>query len=265
MRLAWLTDTHFNFVREPEVFWRTLAKSNYDAFLITGDVSEAHHLERMFQIWNARTQPVYFVLGNHDYYGSSIQAVRKQVTAASLGVRSDVIKYLGCLGVQKLTPSVALIGDDGWYDGRNGAYFRSDVELNDFWHIAELSGLDRKGRLDAIQKIADESAIRLTGLIEEALKEPTTKQLFIATHVAPWAASAWHEGKPSDALWQPFFSSQVIGKAIELAVCDSDVKVTVLCGHSHGGGTVQVSENIVCHTGAAVYRKPAVAGVFELA
>jgi hypothetical protein len=38
----------------------------------------------------------------------------------------------------------------------------------------------------------------------------------------------------------------------------------VVCGHTHGGGEIQVSENIRVLTGEAEYGKPRVNGILEI-
>ena len=46
MNLAWLTDIHLNFLRPPaqEAFLDVLAGTEADAFVITGDIAEAHDI-----------------------------------------------------------------------------------------------------------------------------------------------------------------------------------------------------------------------------
>ena len=52
-----------------------------DKVLITGDIATGTTILTELQ-WLSQTinAPLYFVLGNHDYYGSSIETVRKQVS-----------------------------------------------------------------------------------------------------------------------------------------------------------------------------------------
>ena len=35
-------------------------------------------------------------------------------------------------------------------------------------------------------------------------------------------------------------------------------QLTVLCGHTHGSGTVEILPNLQVHTGAATYGEPAI-------
>src|SRR5262245_44497609 len=82
MRAAWLTDIHLNFLRTDDLygFLDALWAMNVDAFLVSGDIAEAmdilYYLKKMDA---ALDRPVFFVLGNHDYYHGSIRTVREQV------------------------------------------------------------------------------------------------------------------------------------------------------------------------------------------
>lgn len=111
--------------------------------LVTGDIGESRNvapwLERMDDAWD---RPIYFVLGNHDFYGGSIAGVRSE--AAALSRKRPNLRYLTALGVCELTPRVGLIGDDGWADARLGNYEQSLVMMNDYRLIAELAPLSKK-------------------------------------------------------------------------------------------------------------------------
>ena len=47
----------------------------------------------------------------------------------------------------ELTKDAALVGVDGWADGRLGDYARSTVMLNDYLLIENIAGLDKARRL----------------------------------------------------------------------------------------------------------------------
>lgn len=99
MRLAWLTDIHLNFISDEGVdaLCAAVAESEPDAVLIGGDISEAEPLaEHLTAIAGRLTRPIYFVLGNHDYYRSSIAAVRDQV--ARLCERVEHLHWLPTTG-----------------------------------------------------------------------------------------------------------------------------------------------------------------------
>ena len=88
MKLLWLTDLHLDRVDQTRLkaFYGVLASQSADAAVITGDISNAHllpsHLLELGKTFG--TRPVYFVLGNHDFYGSSFDDVDRAVTDLSL-------------------------------------------------------------------------------------------------------------------------------------------------------------------------------------
>jgi hypothetical protein len=114
--------------------------------VITGDISEAKTIEQDLAAIESRLSfPIYFVLGNHDFYNGSIAAVRKVV--AGLCRRSRRLHYLSDEGVIPLNETTALVGHDGWADGRLGDYAGSTVELTDYTVIEEFMGLSPEARL----------------------------------------------------------------------------------------------------------------------
>jgi 3',5'-cyclic-AMP phosphodiesterase len=81
-RLAWLTDSHLNFLcpAAVEAFVSSLADTEADAFLLGGDVGEACDLATYLNALDAALgRPIYFVLGNHDFYPGSIAGLRQPV------------------------------------------------------------------------------------------------------------------------------------------------------------------------------------------
>lgn len=71
MRAAWVTDIHLDFLShaECEEFFASIVWESPDVVFVTGDTSIAPslltHLEGMNR---ALSKPIYFVLGNHDFY-----------------------------------------------------------------------------------------------------------------------------------------------------------------------------------------------------
>lgn len=144
-RLAWLTDLHLNFVnpRHVERLSRSVVESGAAAVLLTGDVGEAHDVEIHLEALDAGLGlPIFFVLGNHDFYRGGIARVRTGI--AALCARLPRLVYLTQAGVMSLSEDTCLIGHDGWADGRLGDYDRSEVLLNDDGEIEERVGLDEE-------------------------------------------------------------------------------------------------------------------------
>ena len=135
-RVVWLTDIHLNFV-ESELVEQLLDEVHAaapDAVLIGGDIGESQNVEKYLARFAARLAcPVYFVLGNHDFYHSSVPIVRDAIE--QFCERHATLCYLTRQEqVIELTPRVGLIGHDGWADARLGDYLGSDLSLI---HISE--------------------------------------------------------------------------------------------------------------------------------
>ncbi len=85
-RLAWATDIHLDFVNDQQVeaLCKEITKIEPHAALLSGDIGNALSLEKyLLKLAGRLEKSIYFVLGNHDYYGSSIAAVREKVQVLS--------------------------------------------------------------------------------------------------------------------------------------------------------------------------------------
>ena len=134
--IAWLTDPHLNFVGRGEIgaLCESIRSSGADAVLITGDIATAEHLCWCLKHLADRIQkPVYFVLGNHDYYGSSIQRVNFEV--GGIVISNHNLIWLSRSEVIELTPDTCLVGYEGLADGRLGDPEGSAVMLNDYYCV----------------------------------------------------------------------------------------------------------------------------------
>lgn len=261
-RLAWLTDIHLNFLRKAglNAFFASLPEA--DALVITGDIGEAHDVTAHLRAFGERG-PTYFVLGNHDFYRGSIWGVRDQVRELCRDVPNLVWMPDG--GGVPITDLTCLVGHDGWGDGRLGDYHGSDVMLNDFGLIEEFGGFyeDPGERLAKLHALGDEAATHLRAVLPEPLER--FRHVIVLTHVPPFRESCWHEGKVSADKWLPFFTCKAVGDVLREAMSAApDRQMTVLCGHTHGSGEVQILPNLRVLTGGAVYGKPCVQRVLEV-
>ncbi|MFY0533230.1 metallophosphoesterase family protein [Nannocystis pusilla] len=280
MRLAWATDIHLDFLDDGQVrrFAAELAAPRADALVLSGDLSHAETLEHHLRLLAQGVPgPIYFVLGNHDYYGSSVAAVRAAVL--DLGARRPRLSWLPAAGVVRLTDRTGLIGCDGWADARIGKPDSTPVVLNDFFHIEELAAtIDPVARADPrrfrgtsrshlhaeLRARGDAEAAALRPLLRDALRE--FAEVVVVTHVPPFAEACWHEGRHSDDDWQPYFTCAAVGDALrEAAEAWPDRRLTVLCGHTHGVGEAQILANLTVLTGGAEYRRPVLQRVLDVA
>jgi 3',5'-cyclic-AMP phosphodiesterase len=258
MKIAWLTDLHLDFVDLDCVdgLCRQVHDEAADAVLISGDIGEAPRIEAYLELLGQRiNRPIYFVLGNHDFYRSSIAEVRARV--AALCARSSLLHWLNQADVIELTPETGLIGHDGWADGRFGDYAGSDVLLNDFFLIGELIDLEPEARLERLQALGDEAADHFRKVLPEALGR--FRRVIALTHVPPFREACWHQGQISGDAWLPHFSCKAVGDALVDVMSDHpDRELIVLCGHTHSPGEARILPNLRVFTGAAEYGRPGI-------
>jgi 3',5'-cyclic AMP phosphodiesterase CpdA len=230
--------------------------------LIGGDIGEAPSLPYILaEMAEAIKKPIFFVLGNHDFYFGSIPEVRMGVVQACKA--SKYLQYLSVEEMVQLTPKVGLIGVDGWGDTRAGDYDTSRVGLGDFTCILDLSGKSHAQRKPILKRLGDESARWTRDKLTKALEQ--YKRVIFLTHVPPFAETAWHNGKQSDPDWQPYFVCVAVGKVLrEIMEIHKDKKLTVLCGHTHSSGHVKILPNLEVYTGKAVYCYPEVQKIIKV-
>ena len=264
MKAAWLTDIHLNFLKynQCQDFLERLSEEAADCFLISGDIGEADSiLPFLHQIELAVKRPVYFVMGNHDFYGGSIKTVRSNVS--DFIKTSDKLVWLNKVKYVGLTEETALIGHDSWADGRLGDFDGSSVELNDFQYIKELKLWNRAERLEAMQELAAEAAKHFRRVLPKALKNH--RCIIVVTHVPPFKEACRYDGQPSGEDWLPFFSCKAVGDVLkEVMDQHHESDMTVLCGHTHGSGECQILPNLAVFTGDAKYGEPQVQKIIKI-
>jgi len=262
MRAVWVNDIHLDFLAGTEVdrFLRSITEESPDVVLAAGDISTARqivdHLKRFEELVGC---PICFVLGNHDYYHGSVARVRAEVSSLCEG--SKRLFWLNESGVYPLTQSTAIVGHDGWGDARLGNFDTSPIELSDFFLIDELTDKRREDLVRILRRLGDEAAAHFRAVLPEALE--SYRRVVLLTHVPPFPQSTWYDGKVSNDDWLPFFCCHAAGEVLKETMSEHpDCDLTVLCGHTHGGGEVEIMPNLRVVTGGAEYRKPEIQAVF---
>ncbi len=264
MKIAWTTDIHLEFLDDKKLdkYLQFLKDQVFDVLLVTGDIGTAgtvcNYLEKLARSLQV---PVYFCLGNHDYYGGKIDAVRE--TVKHIASEIDFLNWLPEVGAARLADQVAILGHGGWADGRLGDYKNSTVRISDFIYIQDLAMLDDGQKLEKMQELADEAAEYFRIYVPRALD--MADHVIVLTHVPPFQEAAWYEGKQSGPYWLPFFASEATGNVLqEIMESRPEKQMTVLCGHTHGEGVTDILPNLKVMTGNAQYRKPDINRVFDL-
>jgi predicted phosphohydrolase len=263
-KAVWCNDIHLDFLGGDDIdrFLDSIVEHSPGAVLLGGDISTARQIEEhLGRIEEAVQAPVYFVLGNHDFYHGSIADVRKRV--GRMCSQSERLHWLNDAGVCPLTEKTAVVGHDGWGDARLGNYMSSPVELNDFYLIQELIGRTREDLVRVLRQLGDEAATHFQNVLPEALA--SYPNVIVVTHVPPFRESTWYDGEVSGDDWLPFFCGKAAGDVLrEVMSRYPDNELTVLCGHTHGEGEVGILPNLRVVTGGARYGAPKVRSIPDI-
>ncbi len=265
--VAWWTDPHFELLSEIQrkQILRAWNETSADCAILTGDISHGSAaLGWLRQLARVFERPIYFVLGNHDFYGTSIS--RQRAAARDLCGEIENLVYLTLDDVVSLSSTTALVGHDGWGDMREGDWEQTAVRPPDFDEIEDLIDLahDRSALRRRLRQLGDEAAEHFRRVLPEALAGH--ERVIVATHVPPFREASWYEGVNSTAPWLPFFCCRAVGDVIlDMAERYPHRELSVLCGHCHGTGETQVRENLRVLTGGAEPCSPQVQRVLEFA
>jgi 3',5'-cyclic AMP phosphodiesterase CpdA len=264
VKLAWMTDLHLDHASPGacDDLWASVRELGADAVLVGGDTATGETLEsRLRQIRDRTGLPTYFVLGNHDCYGWSIAAAR--ALSRRLTEANDGLTWLGAVDAIALTASSALLGHDGWGDGGCGNSETTPIVLNDFLLIDELRRPRRGDLRGALRELGAEAPSHRAKAAEAAAR--SHDRLLVLTHVPPFREAAWHEGAESHADWLPFFVCRAAGEALVGVLSRYPrTAITVLSGHTHGGGECSPAERITVVTGRSEFGKPRLQRVIEM-
>lgn len=260
MKLIWLTDLHLDFLQEDERmgFYAQVVQADGDAVLISGDIADALSLdERLQEIAFEVNRPIYFVLGNHDFYHGKVSTVHKETKR--LTQQEFLLNWLSVSGPKKLGKQTCIVGVDSWADARYGDYAGSLVSLNDSRYIQELAWgkiFGRGGLQKEMQKLADEDAALLKKQLLKAVRLDSIQQVIVVVHIPPFQEACLYQDQPTTDAFLPFFSSKATGDAIlEAAKENPEIQFLVLCGHTHCSAYCQPAHNIVCRTGGTDYMR----------
>lgn len=278
-KYAWCSDIHLDHLineLQIEEFANQLINDNPAGIFVTGDISNAKQLVYHLSVLERNTQrPTYFVLGNHDYYGGSIDDVRKSMR--ELSNISPFLKYMPTLPYLGLSPTTALVGHDGWYDALNGDWQKSRFIMSDWGYIhdfvphsggprfLDVGNVAAKGAIVSLsRKLAHAGVMHVMEGIKSAVRYH--KNVIVLTHFPPFAESHIHEGKVGDDYAQPWFTSKLMGDMmLDAARAYPNVNFTVLSGHTHGKYDGEFGKNLRVHVAGAEYGQPRLASMIEVA
>lgn len=246
----WATDLHLDLARTKAIrtFIDSVVAKRPECLLIAGDIAESGSVEKSLVFLAQETQlPIYFVLGNHDFYGSSL--------AKRLSKKYLQLHDLTLEGVIALSPKTALIGHDGWADALAGDYMASPIELRDQYEIEDFQALSKAERYRLLVQLGKQAAEEVERKLREALK--TFDQVILVTHVPPFNEGALYENLPANADYAPHFVCKQMGeKILQTMQSHPEKALLVLSGHSHHEADYAPLPNVRCLTGYADYGDP---------
>jgi len=268
--LSWMTDIHLDMVGNLRDRLIQLSEKSREseAIIITGDISIANLLcEHLLILESYFQKQIYFILGNHDYYGSSISSVRKNVS--SLCLSSSYLRYMSNVAFIRLDDSgTYLVGHDGWYDAQNGHPYNDSLLMNDWLQISDFNSalraapggkvLNKNVIMDISRKLAQQSVNHIANGIKSVIKH--ANHIVIMTHVPPFKESfttfEHHSGNSTmDIL--PWYTSKVMGDMIfSAAKTYPHIKFTVLSGHAHSHYDDDFLNNLNVKIGKSTYGNP---------
>lgn len=262
MRFAWATDPHLDHCnqRTRDAWCDAVIGRDVDGLFLTGDIGEAKTVVELLTDVSDRLNnemPIYFVLGNHDFYCGSYEKVTKACSRLPAQLHYLTLKPVMWLDdFEGMPGTTAIVGQDGCADWLLGDESHSNVWLTDYQVTWDYMHRPREEIRNKVRARARAQARRGQKMIDEAIRL-NAKQIVFLTHVPPFRESAVYNGAPSDDNWLPFFTSKTMGDMLTgRAKLHPDVNFLVLCGHSHGKGVFKPLPNLECRTGSACYGRP---------
>lgn len=227
-----------------------ITSMNADGLIITGDVSNGLWLESDLRyLAEHHPKPIYFVLGNHDYYWRYMGSVQNDV--ARLCKEYSNLVWLTNNDPQALAPGVSLVGHEGWFDANCGdrdmTWWAFDRLLNfDFWRIG-----DHVDQIYQWRQMAIASADSIEKKIEKALEN--SQLVYVATHFPPWKEASRAEGKLLEKLWYAYNTNVELGVRLEKIAEKTSSQIIVLAGHTHMACNLSVTKNLTCRVAPSSY------------
>lgn len=244
-QIAWATDIHLDRLdkRDYLEYKEYLAELNPDCLIVSGDIAEGEKVCQSLRDFDETLNfPIYFVLGNHDFYWNSFEKTEKEV--GELVEKSQNLNWLTKSGVVRLNDSTCLIGVEGWGDGRNGTINISEGFTRDLLSIEDYKGLNRQEIAELLNKRGDYYASLLRPKLIEAVE--IYEKVFLVTHVPPFVEACFDRSlRVIGEIRQPFYTCKAIGDMLLEVMNENPMcQMTVFCGHTHENADVKILENL---------------------
>lgn len=263
--LLWMSDLHFDQApaRDCRKLLSDLKNAEYDAAVITGDTAASatlvQHLKALAHACAPR--PLFVVLGNHDFYGSSLYTTRAEVRVLCQKVTN--LHHLQDHGAVWLNRHAVLLGHHGWADARCGWGSKTCIRNPDHWCIDDFRKLDQAGRFDLMAELGNASTSRIRQNLNTVLRQADT--LIVATHVPAFQTSAHYNGTPCGPCHSPHYvHASLGGLLIGAARHNHEKQFTALSGHTHSEVQEQILANLKSRVAGAKRGNPRIQGILTV-
>ena len=263
-KIAWLTDLHLD-AASPETIEqlsRQLVSLNPDILLIGGDTANGKKsLKYLVLMEQYIKKPLFFVLGNHEFYHYSIAHIRE--LAGNIFKEVSNLCYLSAVDYHEINEITALIGEDGWCDGQAGDFMNSTVSLHDYKLIDDLKNLRKADLLIKLNHLGLEAADRLEKKLENVFQRYSN--IILLTHTPPYQAACIYDKRISNDNWAPHFVCKAMGDSLlKFMNMHPDKTLLVLAGHAHHHADITLLPNLRIIVGESTLGKPQVQAMIQV-
>jgi len=239
---VWLTDLHVDKLSADDYaeLISSIIALKADGVWLTGDIGDPpanwvfletllHHVKF----------PIYFVLGNHDYYQQRIADVRKK--ANQLMDTFKQAHYLTNEPAHRINEDTLLVGVDGWAN-------TADIPLaQPTWDSERVMDL-QSPHLATLQQVMNKKAAVDASLLLSKCQQSiraATKRVYILTHVPPeQARCGQYPVKPLQARRAVYYSCALGGVLDELRLQYPLIHFYVFSGHVHQNQLYRLGHNL---------------------
>lgn len=226
MQAAYFSDLHLD-VKDSSIFKKIesfVKKNDLKTAFVTGDISNGiqitSHLKQLSKI----IPQIYFILGNHCYYFSSIWRVEDQIQ--NLTPVYSNLHWLTGLPPIELNADTALIGSEGWTASKSGLERLSLESLI----VEEFKDLK-----------FEEFQLFKNTILEYKLKQASKKykNVICLTHFPP----IWN----TQNLFDFYFKRYNVNSGLKHILDQQDLNIKVYSGHTHNNYSYY-GKKWQCHT-----------------
>lgn len=252
-KVLWLTDLHLMPWRRKS-FVKAILSESPEAVFLTGDIANLGFtlITDLTYLAERVSVPIYFVLGNHDFWFSSFAIVAQKIR--SLCQKYPHLVWLTEAGVVPLNSKNCLIGTEGFYSGDvgNQNYIKYTLDWIFIKDFRALTSWDE--RFIKFRELAEESAADIKNKLQQAFL--THQTVYLLTHYPPWVEANQYHNIIIEKFWEAYNNNLPLGQEIEKVMVDyPDKKVIVCAGHSHFPIRIKIAANIECRVGKGSYYK----------